>query len=432
MAKLSQIKDNLWVLGGNVFNAGIGFLSFLLLAQILSVESFGIWLLYVAAFTFMEMVRGGFIHQALVKHLAATRHRLVKQVITGASWWIGIAITAAFSGSIALLDWLFAEPIATKNFTLFFQWYPLVIWLTLPFNMGLWVTHANRQYKQMVVIQLCINGGFGLFVLWNYFQTNTLDLTTVLFAHTLVRLVASLLSVLSGWAGIRQMRYLSQRYLQKLTHFGKYSIFSLLGTNLLKSTDVFLIGIFLGPKAVAIYQFPLKIIELAEVPLRSFATTAFPKMARWAEEKRYPLVTTFIQNQVILFILLVTPGCIVGIIWADFFMLLLGKAQYLASVTVFQVLLIYVIFLPIDRYIGIALDSLNRPQVNTLKIMLMVGVNILGDYWVLSTGGSLAMVATVTLANIAVGIGFGWYAIHRTLPIHQIRRIKLKQLLSIS
>ena len=96
MAKLSQIKDNLWVLGGNVFNAGIGFLSFLLLAQILSVESFGIWLLYVAAFTFMEMVRGGFIHQALVKHLAATRHRLVKQVITGASWWIGIAITQRF------------------------------------------------------------------------------------------------------------------------------------------------------------------------------------------------------------------------------------------------------------------------------------------------------------------------------------------------
>lgn len=430
MSKLSHIKDNLWVLGGNVFNAGIGFLSFLVLAYILSVDAFGVWALYVAAFTFMEMVRAGFIHQALVKYLASTHASLVRKVIIGSSWWIGISITAVFSGIIALMGWAFSEPIAAKNFTLFFQWYPLIIWLTLPFNMGLWISHATQKYKRMVLIQLIITGGFGLFVFVNYNQK--LDLFTILVAHTAVRLMASVFTLLSGWGAIKQVVYLSKRYVKKLVAFGKYSIFSLLGTNLLKSTDVFLVGIFVGPTAVALYQFPLKIIELAEVPLRSFATTAFPRIVRWVEQKKYTIATRFIQNQVIFFILLATPFCVVAAIWANFFMQLVDKTKYLASIPIFQILLIYVLFLPVDRFIGIALDSLGRPQVNTLKIMLMVIVNIIGDYWVLSTGGSLVMVACVTLANIAVGIGFGWAMVYKVLPIHRIKNLNIRHILSTS
>lgn len=429
MAKLSHIKDNLWVLGGNLFNAGFGFLSFMFLAHILSVDEFGVWLLYVAAFTFMEMVRAGFIYQALVKYFASHSKGLVQKVITGASWWIGIGATTVFSLVIALLGWAFAEPIAAKNFTLFFKWYPIIIWITLPSNMGLWISHSRQRYIRMVIIQMIITGGFGVFVLINYNQK--LDLHTILVAHTAVRLVAGIFTLARGWDGIRYIRYVSKRYMQKLIQFGQYSLFSMLGTNLLKSTDVFLVGIFIGPAAVAIYQFPLKIIELAEVPLRSFATTAFPRIAKWTEEKKYMVANQFIQKQVLLFIMLATPCCLVGMIWSEFFMVLLGKAKYAASAPVFQILLIYVIFLPIDRFIGIALDSLNRPQINTLKIGIMVVINIIGDYIVLSMGGSLAMVAGVTLVNIAIGMGFGWYKIHKTLPIHNVSQLNIKQLLSL-
>lgn len=428
MTKLSHIKDNLWVLGGNLFNAGFGFLSFMFLAHILSVDEFGVWLLYVAAFTFMEMVRAGFIYQALVKYFASNSKGLVQKVITGSSWWIGLISTTLFSLIIALLGWAFAEPIAAKNFTLFFQWYPIVIWVTLPSNMGLWISHSRQRYVRMVIIQLIITGGFGLFILFNY--NHKLDLTTILIAHTVVRLIAGIFTLIRGWDGIRYIRYVSKRYIQKLIHFGQYSLFSMLGTNLLKSTDVFLIGIFVGPAAVALYQFPLKIIELAEVPLRSFATTAFPRIAKWTEEKKYLIATQFIQKQVIVFIMLATPFCLIGMVWAEFFMVLIGKAKYAASAPVFQILLIYVIFLPIDRFIGIALDSLNRPQINTLKIGIMVVINIIGDYMVLNAGGSLVMVAGVTLVNIAIGMGFGWYKIYKTLPIHDVRQLNIKQLLS--
>lgn len=103
----------------------------------------------------------------------------------------------------------------------------------------------------------------------------------------------------------------------------------------------------------------------------------------------------------------------------------IGGASYLDSGPIFQILLIYVLLLPADRFIGIALDSLGKPQWNTLKIALMVIVNIVGDCWVLSQGGSLALVAGVTLVNIALGIVFGSWKMRKWLPIFS-RQLKVK------
>lgn len=429
-------KDNLWVLGGNVFNAGLGFLTFMALARVLSVAAFGEWLLYVAGFTFMEMVRAGFIHQALVKYLATARFEPLRKVILGSSWWIGIGSTAVFSLLLASIGWVFESQIAAIKMTLFFKWYPIVMWLTLPLNMGLWVSHARQQYPKMVILQLVITGGFALFVFAGFVFSNgskSISVFTLLIVHSIVRFLASLYALLSGWSAVQFITNIRKRYLLKLVHFGKYSLFSLLGTNMLKSTDIFLIGAFLGPAAVALYQLPLKIIELAEIPLRSFATTAFPKIAQWLTAHKYEHTTRFIQNQITRFLLWMIPVWLLMQIGAGTWMKWIGGASYLSSGPIFQILLVYVLLLPADRFIGIALDSLGKPQWNTIKITLMVIINIIGDCWVLNQGGSLMLVAGVTLVNIAIGIAFGAWKMRRWLPIFSLhsRRSTVHSLKSI-
>lgn len=56
---------------------------------------------------------------------------------------------------------------------------------------------------------------------------------------------------------------------------------TMVGANLLRSSDTFLIGAFLGGEAVAIFNIPLKLFELVEIPLRSFAATALPSFHDW-------------------------------------------------------------------------------------------------------------------------------------------------------
>ncbi len=52
-----------------------------------------------------------------------------------------------------------------------------------------------------------------------------------------------------------------------------------LGTNLLKSSDVYIINEMLGPSAVAVYGMTYRIMELIEIPIRSLVATVLPKMA---------------------------------------------------------------------------------------------------------------------------------------------------------
>ena len=58
-------NDSFIALSTNVGNAGLGFLSFIFLAKWMHKDEFGLWLLYLAAFSFVELFRAGMIHQAL-------------------------------------------------------------------------------------------------------------------------------------------------------------------------------------------------------------------------------------------------------------------------------------------------------------------------------------------------------------------------------
>jgi hypothetical protein len=63
--------------------------------------------------------------------------------------------------------------------------------------------------------------------------------------------------------------------------------------------------------------------------------------------------------------------------------------------------------------LGVALDALGKPQLNTLKVFTMVVVNVVGDLLVLSLGGSLWQIALVTVVTTFAGVLAGLYMLYR-------------------
>jgi O-antigen/teichoic acid export membrane protein len=81
-----------------------------------------------------------------------------------------------------------------------------------------------------------------------------------------------------GWYNITKATSETNR---TLLDFGKYTTFTLIGTNLLRSADTLIISLSQWKSAaVALYSIPLKLTELQQIPLRSFVATAFPKMSK--------------------------------------------------------------------------------------------------------------------------------------------------------
>ena len=105
-------------------------------------------------------------------------------------------------------------------------------------------------------------------------------------------------------------------------------------------------------------------------------------------------------------------------------MILISGFQYLNQdivgfdiIALVQILSVYGLLLPIDRMTGIGLDSINKPNINALKVMVMLGANIIGDVIAVFVFNSLEFVAISTLVFTSIGIGFGSYFLNKEFKI---------------
>ena len=275
---------------------------------------------------------------------------------------------------------LFPDDIRDSGFSLFFQWFPVLAIITIPFNNAQSVLQAKMRFDYILLLRIINVGGFMVFLIFNYFFTHY-SLQTIVYAYLAVNILTSLVSSLTNWDGILQLFRASADTNKRILDFGKYSTGTLIGSNLLKSADTFIIGLspFLGTAGVALYSIPMKLTEIIEIPLRSYAMTAFPGMSKASIEGNNEQVRQIFYTNAGGMTFLLIPIMVISFIFADQFVYILGGPGYESTSSIFRIFCIYGMLLPLDRFIGVALDSINLPKFNFYKVIYMTTANIIGD-----------------------------------------------------
>ena len=204
--------------------------------------------------------------------------------------------------------------------------------------------------------------------------------------------------------------------------FAKYHTLAFLGSNLLKSSDVFLIGAFLGPTAIAIYSIPLRLVQLVETPLKSAIAVAFPILAGHDNKNDKKALSATLEEYIGVLTILYVPFMAILYLLSKPLVLLIGGDEYADSVIIFQVFLIYGLFLPFDRLTGITLDAMGMPQLNFYKVLIMASVNIIGDLMVIYFFESLEFIAVITVTNVLAGVFVGYVMVKRKIEL-QLKNI---------
>ncbi len=418
---LFQSNESLSLLA-NLSVAAFGFLSFMTLARTFTQEQFGEWLLYLITAGLVEMLRFAITRVSIIRFLSGAKSNERKQLI-GSNWLLGLLLTAFIIIIIVLVKVIFPQWVNESGYFYFFTWYPVLAIVNLPYNNALGVLQADQKFKSILAIRITATGGFFLFIIINFLILNW-NIQEVIYAHLVVNLITSLLSIAKGWDGLKYLFQATRKYNSKLFHFGKFTIGTMVGSNLLKSADTILIGLSpLGPAAVALYSVPLKLTEVMEIPLRSFLATAFPKMSKASIDGDKETVKKVFYTYSGAITLLFIPMIIVCIIFAKLFILILGGEQYTQSIVpilLFQIFAIYTFFLPIDRFTGVALDSINKPKRNFYKVFIMVILNIIGDLIALYIFKSLIAVALVTILFTIVGQIVGFRFLTKEIPVNYL------------
>ena len=206
-----------------------------------------------------------------------------------------------------------------------------------------------------------------------------------------------------------------------LINFGKYSMVTMVASSLLRSSDQFIIAAWLGPTAVAIYAIPQKLIEVIEVPVRSFASIAFPKATALYKHDKISELKHFFYRQCGSISILVSPLLIIFFCFPSNIVNLLGGAKYHESSFLLQIFCFYAVLIPIDRYCGVLLDAGNMPKKNTMKVVTMLVLNVTLDLLALWLGAGIYGVAAGSTLTFLFGIIFGWLQLKDILGVFKTR-----------
>lgn len=426
MKKLKKIvrEDNFLSLTGNVVIAILGVAGFGLLARSLSLDVFGEWVLFVTGGSFVEMFRFGITNTGLIRFLSgadeASRTKLI-----GSNALIGLGSTVLIAVILAFCYVFFNDAISNSGYNLFFKWYPLLAFLNLPWNNALVVLQADRKYGKILAVKAIKSGLFFLVILIHFFFLE-MTLTQLVIALLIINAITSLVTITLGWDGTKYITKASSETNKTLLNFGKYTTFTLIGTNLLRSADTVIISLSpMGSAAVALYSIPLKLTELQQIPLRSFVATAFPKMSKASVHGKVnevrDLFYTYSGALTYLFVLM----SLFTFVFAEFLVLILSGEQYLkvdpitgfSVVNIVRVFSIYGLLLPIDRMTGIGLDSINKPNINAIKVFIMVVANVIGDFIAIFIFKSLLLVAVASILFTLIGIWMGMYFLNKELTL---------------
>lgn len=382
IAKIIKEK-NFLSLAANLSVAVFGFLSFVLLTRTLAKDPFGEWVLFITAANFLEMLRFGITRTAIIRFLSGAEGKEKFQLI-GSNWLIGLIVSALIAILIFGIRISFPDTIMNSGYRLFFLWYPLLAFLNLPFNNAISVLQAKQEFFRIFVIRVIQTGTFVIFLFFNLFFLNY-GLETIVLVYLAMQLLTSVVAMFKGWDGVKYIFHANRTTNKTILNFGKYTTGTLIGSNLLKSSDTFILGLssFMGTTGVALYSVPLKLTEVIEIPLRSFMATAYPTFSKASIEGNIEKFKKNYYTYAGAVTILLVPVLIIGFIFAREFVIILGGVKYENTADIFRIFAVYGLLLPIDRFTGVALDSLNRPRKNFFKVVFMTVANILGDVFVI-------------------------------------------------
>ncbi len=405
-----QNSSNFGALLTNGLLASMRLLNFTLLARALSTENFGIWVIYLTTVNFMEMLRFGLLRTAFIKFTSGLAE-VEQRIVEGSSWLIAL-VFCLLIGLLALL-FHFLQPLIplSEGFRLFFVYYPAYALLVLPYHYATFKLQAAKRFMAIFALTVTHTTSWASILIFNLFYP--LSLQQLVWGHIAAISMASGLALLLGWSNVSAIPAASKAWIMKLLHFGKYSIGTLIGSNLLKSADTYLINLFLGPAATALYNIPLRLTEMLEIPLRALAQTALPKISAAANQNQKTRISELFAQYTSFASLIYLPLLSAAFIFAPQLVTLIGGEQYTGTHSIFRIFLVASVFLPADRFAGVTLDAIGLPQINLRKVVVMALVNIAGDYLVLQYSTNLSLVALVTINTLFIGMSYGLYQLIR-------------------
>jgi O-antigen/teichoic acid export membrane protein len=399
-------------LSGNVIMSGLGMVTMAILYRALSIDKIGVWVFFFATFTLVDTFRSGFITTAFIKFYAGSTAERSAEV-AGSTWYIALCITVG----LVLLNLpvlLFVDKIDNEGLQLFFKWFGLTFIFTLPSFIATCIIQGEQRFDRLLYVRAVNQGLFILFIL-TLIITGKMTLITLVYAYLLANFFTSLFTMIKGWSGLSMLTKRTRACTKELFDFGKYSVGTTLSANLFRTSDTFIINFLLGPAALAIYNLGQSLMQLVEIPLRSFAATGMPSLSAAYNQNKRDEVIYVMKKYVGMLTVVLIPAALVAVLFADVAIALIGGGKYAhtEAANVFRLFMTFALLYPADRFFALTLDVIHQPKINFYKVLVMLAANVIFDLLGIYIFKNIYGVALATVVPTLIAVAVGYWALNK-------------------
>lgn len=398
---------------GNLVSAFLNVLSFAILVRLLSLSAFGEWVLFIGTYTVLDQIRTALLQSGIIKFYTGADERTGNEV-AGSAWYLVLILTGVYL-LLNLIAGLILYSYFDETWRFFMRWLGLMTVVSVPFNIASWFLQAEHRFDKILQVRFWQNGGFLVMILIFHFLSD-ITLPHVLFAYTIGLAATSAFTLIKGWTKVRSLVYSTKKQVMVLVKYGWLIVGSMISSGFLNYSDNFLIRTMISPAAVAIYAIPQKFMEVIEIILRSFVATAQPTLSGAANKNDWAGVSRAFSRYTGVVSIVIIPFIIGMILFTKPLIIILAGSAYLPATAVVRIFLLCAIFYPIDRFIGVALDMINRPLTNFYKNFIKLILNILGDIFFITFFHDVRWVAFGSLLNMIICVVIGYYMLKKYVP----------------
>ncbi len=352
-----------------------GFGSVFFLLRLLTKDDFGIWALFLTVTSIIEVARNGLIQNALVKYLASAE-KSDHAAITTASVALNFILTIVSIIILFVLSKFLGNAWNALVLNAMLEIYILTTIALIGLSQLTFIQQANFDFRGNFWGNFFRQGSLFFYILYVFISKNEITLIHLAWFQVISALLGGVVSFFFGRKYLKLSTTVSREWMTKLFQFGKFTLGTNLGTMLYRNIDKIMLGTLLkSPAAVGAYDLAVRIANLIEVPTATMAAIVFPQSAKRAITEGNKAIKYLYERSVGILLAIIFP--IVLVIWllAEPGIMLVAGSDYLESVHLLRLMLIFGLLVPFARQFGTVLDSMGKPKVNLYFVVISLLLN---------------------------------------------------------
>ncbi len=368
------IRSSKFIALAKVYNIGINFVSFIILARILQPTDFGVWALFMTLVATIGTARISLIRSAYIRFRHQTKD-YQREGLQASAFAMSMFITVVLSVLFVVMAPYIADWLNSPQLTTMLRLYPLMLFATTIFSQCEMALAAAANFRLISYMYMIRKGLFFLAVLFFWVMHITPSTVTLMLTYLVSISIITIIAL--RWS--RSILTISlKNYRELLPQLWKYGRF-VFGTNLsaqlFRSADAYLTAAMISPAISGLYNACIRISNLVDMPSNVLADIAFVRAAKIKAGDNQTIKNTFEKTTAAIMVFSI-PALLVLLIFPELILRIIAGENYVQAAPILRITAFFGFILPFMKQYGIIMDATGTPDINFKTNLLSLVMNI--------------------------------------------------------